>query len=303
MIKAGRHRAEARSWPTSSRQLVFDVMLEQQGHQGRERDHPAPRRWPARRRRSDANMPNEFVTNDDFCPGCGLELKNMPAKMQLWTEVFQRELEEADDPVDMPTTSQAGRAGVPRLGTGALLSAEPRACRRPARRYQGDEEGAAAEVRLRARRGRTSRSRVEPAARDPRQPDEARRRSAAPLPQHSVHRRADAVHEGQRPPGAGRGHREAADRDARDRQPHLEGPLRHRHRRHAEQLRHDRRTADQSGAARIPGADFRRERQVDQEAASRDHAERGLSVERRRTPPAPRRTPATACTGGRTAGG
>ena len=27
-------------------------------------------------------------------------------------------------------------------------------------------------------------------------------------------------------------------RDARDRQPHLEGPLRHRHRRHAEQLRH-----------------------------------------------------------------
>ena len=52
----------------------------------------------------------------------------------------------------------------------------------------------------------------------------------------------------------------AADRAARDRQPHLEGALRHRPRRHAEQLRHERRAADASRAARLPGAVLRRSR-------------------------------------------
>ena len=27
-----------------------------------------------------ANKPNEFLTNDDFCPGCGLELKALPVR-------------------------------------------------------------------------------------------------------------------------------------------------------------------------------------------------------------------------------
>ena len=41
-----------------------------------------------------ANKPNEFITNDDFCPELhGLRLKNMAeAENNLWTEVFQREL-------------------------------------------------------------------------------------------------------------------------------------------------------------------------------------------------------------------
>jgi cytochrome c553 len=47
-----------------------------------------------------ANEPNEFITNDDFCPGCGLRLKNMPEdETSFWTEVFQRELKDNDDPV------------------------------------------------------------------------------------------------------------------------------------------------------------------------------------------------------------
>ena len=47
---------------------------------------------------------------------------------------------------------------------------------------------------------------------------------------------------------------QAAARRARHRQSHLERPLRHRHRRHAEQLRPERRAADASRAARVPGA-------------------------------------------------
>ena len=39
------------------------------------------------------NKPSNFVTNDDFCPGCGLQLKAMPEDQNFfYTEVFQREL-------------------------------------------------------------------------------------------------------------------------------------------------------------------------------------------------------------------
>ena len=49
-----------------------------------------------------ANKPNEFITNDDFCPGCGLRLKNMPDEdNNFYTEIFIRELKESDDPTVM----------------------------------------------------------------------------------------------------------------------------------------------------------------------------------------------------------
>ena len=59
-----------------------------------------------------ANEPNEFITNDDFCPNCGLRLKNMPEEENnLWTEVFQRELRDSDDPAAM--MAAGGRGGKP----------------------------------------------------------------------------------------------------------------------------------------------------------------------------------------------
>ncbi|MBI4904996.1 MAG: PSD1 domain-containing protein [Acidobacteria bacterium] len=59
-----------------------------------------------------ANKPNEFITNDDFCPGCGLQLKNMAEKdMNFWTEIFQRELSDTDDPNAM--MAMGGRMGKP----------------------------------------------------------------------------------------------------------------------------------------------------------------------------------------------
>jgi hypothetical protein len=59
-----------------------------------------------------ANKPNEFITNDDFCPGCGLQLKSMPeADTNFWTEMFQRELTDADDPAAM--AAMGGRGGKP----------------------------------------------------------------------------------------------------------------------------------------------------------------------------------------------
>ncbi len=61
-----------------------------------------------------ANKPNEFITNDDFCPGCGLRLKNMAEEeSNFWTEIFQRELRDSDDPtVDLANGAKAPKPGV-----------------------------------------------------------------------------------------------------------------------------------------------------------------------------------------------
>jgi len=61
-----------------------------------------------------ANKPNEFITNDDFCPGCGLRLKNLTEQeSNFWTEMFVRELRDSDDPtVDAANGAKAPKPGV-----------------------------------------------------------------------------------------------------------------------------------------------------------------------------------------------
>src|SRR5580700_11239184 len=61
-----------------------------------------------------ANKPNEFITNDDFCPGCGLRLKNMTEQeSNFWTEMFLRELRDSDDPtVDAANGAKAPKPGL-----------------------------------------------------------------------------------------------------------------------------------------------------------------------------------------------
>ncbi len=61
-----------------------------------------------------ANKPNEFKTNDDFCPNCGLRLKNMPEDdNNFWTEIFQRELRDDEDPnAMMAAGARQGNPGV-----------------------------------------------------------------------------------------------------------------------------------------------------------------------------------------------
>ncbi|MFM2124260.1 MAG: hypothetical protein RL328_711, partial [Acidobacteriota bacterium] len=59
-----------------------------------------------------ANKPNEFKTNDDFCPNCALRLKNMPEDdNNFWTEIFQRELRDDEDPNAM--MAAGARQGTP----------------------------------------------------------------------------------------------------------------------------------------------------------------------------------------------
>ena len=111
-----------------------------------------------------ANKPNEFVTNDDFCPNCGLRLKNMPEDdNNFWTEVFQRELRDSDDPAAM--MAMGGRGGKPGVllfrgwglesRTGA--EAQTQMATHPHRYRRGSQE-ARARLSLRSRRARRSRS-------------------------------------------------------------------------------------------------------------------------------------------------
>ena len=260
---------------------------------------------PGTKKKEPANMPNEFVTNDDFCPGCGLELKSLPAdEMQLWTDVFQRDLEDGFDAVDR-RRRQARTAGVPRLGTRAAAERRPpRACRGAARRHRGDGEGAAAEVSPtctasgRREAGRTCSS-----------PSAATRCNLG----DEVPRRFLTVLSAGEPR---RSRRAAAGSSWPTPSPRIRSPLRVIVNRiwkghfgtglvdTPSNFGANGERPTQPGAARVPRATFRRRRAVDQEAAPRDHAECGVPAQRRTTcRRTSRRTPAIASTGTRAGGG
>src|SRR5215467_13209726 len=50
-----------------------------------------------KRSRRDA-LPNEFETDDQFCPGCSLELKTLPTEQaSLWVDLFMMSLNSDDE--------------------------------------------------------------------------------------------------------------------------------------------------------------------------------------------------------------
>ncbi len=276
MVARGGTAKEADTLADAFQELLIGVVLEQREVK-KENDIIKARALPTAKPKEPANLPNEFITNDDFCPGCGLELRSMTTeRTALWGDVFigksrsRRRAREA---------GAARAAALHRLGTRATARRRPsRADRRPAQGRRGDGEGAAGEVRLcsrRPRRREAGRSEGAPA----RQSHAAGRHGAARFPLGAAPRARDLL-ERQRPARARAHDHRPADGAAGDGQPRLEGTFRNRPGQHAEQLRRERRAAHASGAARLPGAIFRRTRAVDQGAAPRDHAECGVSVER-----------------------
>jgi hypothetical protein len=90
---------------------VVRVMLERK-EMNEENDIIIAKSLEGTKKKKRADKPNEFITNDDFCPNCGLRLKNMPEEdNNFWTEIFQRELRDSDDPVAMML--MGGRGGKP----------------------------------------------------------------------------------------------------------------------------------------------------------------------------------------------
>ena len=98
MIKSGGTKSDAQKLADEFQSLVLEVMFERK-EVNDENDIIKAKALPGTKKKELGKLPSDFVTNDDFCPGCGLELKSLPIERQnLWTDVFQRDLAEGFDP-------------------------------------------------------------------------------------------------------------------------------------------------------------------------------------------------------------
>ena len=108
MVKGGGSDEEAKTIADDFQALMLEVMFEQREIR-EENEIIRAKALPGTKKKEPSNLPHEFVTNDDFCPGCGLELKSLePDRMHLWSDVFQRDLQEAADAAANP----GGRPGL-----------------------------------------------------------------------------------------------------------------------------------------------------------------------------------------------
>jgi len=98
MIKRGGTAEEAKKIADEFQTLLLDVMFERK-EINEENEIIQAKALPGTKKKKPSNLPSAFVTNDDFCPGCGLSLKAMPPeRMNLFTDVFQRDLQDGFDP-------------------------------------------------------------------------------------------------------------------------------------------------------------------------------------------------------------
>ncbi len=111
MKKNGGNQQEAKKLAEKFQEDVVAVMLARNVLDD-ENKVIAAKAMDGTKKKKRTNKPSNFVTNDDFCPGCGLRLKNMPEQeTNFWTEIFQRELKDAEDPAAM--MAAGGRQGNP----------------------------------------------------------------------------------------------------------------------------------------------------------------------------------------------
>jgi hypothetical protein len=100
LVKAGGTEDEAKTLATEFQDLVVDVMFE--GRRLKEENEIIrAKALPGTKKKEKANLPNEFVTNDDFCPGCGLELKSLTGdRVFLFGDLFQSDYVDSADPAN-----------------------------------------------------------------------------------------------------------------------------------------------------------------------------------------------------------
>jgi hypothetical protein len=98
MIRSGGTKSEAQKLADEFQALILEVMFERK-EVNDENDIIKAKALPGTKKKEPGKLPSDFVTNDDFCPDCSLTLKSLPIERQnLWTDVFQRDLEEGFDP-------------------------------------------------------------------------------------------------------------------------------------------------------------------------------------------------------------
>jgi hypothetical protein len=126
MIKGGGSAAEAKTLAEEFQSLLLDVMFDRNEIK-EENDIIAAKALPGTKKKEPAKLPSDFVTNDDFCPGCGLSLKSLPVERNnLWTDVFQRDLQEGFDPAQASERIKPGLLAFRGWGLERQLSADRR---------------------------------------------------------------------------------------------------------------------------------------------------------------------------------
>ena len=91
MIKGGGTAAAAKRLGDQFQETLVDLIIAKKAIDD-ENDIIRAQALPTTKPKERSELPNEFITNDDFCPGCGLSLKSLPTeRMNLWTDVFQRD--------------------------------------------------------------------------------------------------------------------------------------------------------------------------------------------------------------------
>jgi hypothetical protein len=126
MVKSGGSAAEARKLADEFQIVLLDVMFDKKDIKD-ENDVIYAKSLPGTKKKEPAKLPSDFVTNDDFCPGCGLELKSLPIERNnLWTDVFQRDLQDGFDPAQQFERAKPGLLAFRGWGLERQLSADRR---------------------------------------------------------------------------------------------------------------------------------------------------------------------------------
>ena len=108
MIKEGGSEDEARTLAAEFQDLAVEVMFDARALK-EENDIIRAKALPGTRKKEPANLPHEFVTNDDFCPGCGLELKSLPGdKVFFYADMFRNDYVDTADPANAKEDDKPG---------------------------------------------------------------------------------------------------------------------------------------------------------------------------------------------------
>jgi mono/diheme cytochrome c family protein len=125
MIKGGGTVKDAKKLADEFQSKLLEIMFEKNEIK-EENEIISAKALPGTKKKKPAKIPSDFITNDDFCPDCGLELKTLPLeKMNLWTDVFLRDLDDGD-PQQMPERVRPGLLAFRGWGLERQLSAERR---------------------------------------------------------------------------------------------------------------------------------------------------------------------------------
>jgi len=108
MMQKGGTPAEAKKLGDEFQTLLMDVLFERKDLK-EQNDIIIAKSLTGTKPKEPLFKPNEFVTNDDFCPSCGVEIKAMSLeRTNLWMDVYVRDL---DDPM-LPGVMQKYKPGL-----------------------------------------------------------------------------------------------------------------------------------------------------------------------------------------------